>query len=467
MKQAIVFGVVLVLVISGCRKIEIDGNETGSGGNNETENPVLAGRISSDLTLKAANVYKLRGVVYLVDGATLTIEAGTRIEGEKSTRGALIITRGTRIIANGTKEKPIVFTSDASAPAAGDWGGIVLLGRATTNSVFNNVAGVGEIEGGVNNGEGLGLYGGADDNDNSGSLKYVRIEYAGYAFLPDKELNSLTVAGVGKGTIIDYVQVSYALDDAFEFFGGTVNASHLIAYKTLDDDFDTDNGYRGKVQFGIVLRDSTTADKSKVEAFESDNDANGSTLTPQTAAVFSNITAIGPRASTANAGAANYLAGAQIRRNSGISIFNSLFAGWPTGILIDASKGESTDKNIKSGLLNIQNTVIAGTAKPLDYAVSSTSPTGWTRDSVTNWFLTPAFGNNIYNTNEEINLRSPFSYSAPDVTPQAGSPLLGGAAFTNAKLNDPFFKKTVQFRGAVGAAGTEDGDWWKGWTLFK
>ena len=246
-----------------------------------------------------------------------------------------------------------------------------------------------------------------------------------------------------------------------------MNASHLIAYKTLDDDFDTDNGYRGKVQFGIILRDSTLADKSKVEAFESDNDPNGSTLHPQTAAVFSNITAIGPRASVVNTGAANYLAGAQIRRNSGISIFNSLFAGWPTGILIDASKGEPTDKNIRSGLLNIQNTVIAGTAKPLDYAASPTSATGWTRDSVTNWFLTAAFGNQIYNTNEEINLRAPFTYSEPDITPQPGSPLLAGAAFTNAKLGDAFFKKTVQFRGAVGSAGTEDGDWWKGWSLFK
>jgi hypothetical protein len=468
MKQRILAGLLVIFAISSCRKIEIDGPDGSSGGNtNNPNNNILSGRISSDLTLKATNVYKLRGVVYLVDGATLTIEPGTRIEGEKTTRGALIVTRGARIIANGTREKPIVFTSNASTPAAGDWGGIVLLGRATTNSSFNNVPGIGEIEGGINNGEGLGLYGGADDNDNSGSLKYIRIEYAGYAFLPDKELNSLTLGGVGRGTVIDYVQISYALDDAFEFFGGTVNASHLISYKTLDDDFDTDNGYRGNVQFGIVIRDSTIADKSKVEAFESDNDPNGSSLSPQTSAVFSNITAIGPRAGTNNTGSANFLAGAQIRRNSGISIFNSVIAGWPIGILIDASKGEPADKNIKAGVLNIRNTVIAGSQKPLEYAMSPTSTTGWNRDSVTSWFLTPAFGNNIYNTNEEINLTAAFNYSSPDIIPQSASPLLTGASFTNSKLTDAFFKKTVNFRGAAGAAGTEDGDWWKGWSVFR
>ena len=403
--------------------------------------------------------------MYLVDGATLTVEPGTRIEGEKSTRGALIITRGTKLIANGTKDKPIVFTSDAATPASGDWGGIVMLGRAKTNNSFNGVAGVGEIEGGVNNGEGHGLYGGADDDDNSGILKYVRIEYAGYAFLPDKELNSLTLGGVGAGTTIDHVQVTYALDDAFEFFGGSVNATHLIAYKTLDDDFDTDNGFRGKIQFGIVVRDSTRADISKVEAFESDNDANGSSLVPQTAAVFSNITAIGPRATTNNIGNSLFLAGAQIRRNSSISIFNSVFLGWPTGVLIDASKGVPTDNNITANTLSIQNTVIAGCAKPVSYAVSPTTPTGWNDAAALAWFNTVASSNTIYATNDEVKLSAAFNYANPDFTPQAGSPVLTGASFTNNKVASGF--KAVSFRGAVGAAGTEDGDWWKGWTSFK
>ena len=143
--------------------------------------------------------------------------------------------------------------------------------------------------------------------DNSGILRYVRIEYAGYAFLPDNEINGLTFGGVGSGTVIDYVQVSYANDDSFEWFGGTVNCSHLISYRTLDDDFDTDNGFSGTVQFGICLRDSAVADISKSEAFESDNDANGSQLTPQTKAVFSNMTVIGPRETLTNMGSNLFL----------------------------------------------------------------------------------------------------------------------------------------------------------------
>jgi len=464
MKKVFLFALMGALLIGGCRKIEVDGDGGDGGGNNNGgENAILSGRINSDRTLKEGTVYKLRGIVYVVEGATLTIEPGTRIEGEKSSRGALVVTRGAKLVAEGTKDKPIVFTSDNASPSAGDWGGIVLLGRATTNSVFNNAAGVGEIEGGVNNGEGLGLYGGADDADNSGILKYVRIEYAGYAFLPDKELNSLTMGGVGSGTTIDYVQVSHALDDAFEWFGGTVNAKHLISYKTLDDDLDTDNGFRGLIQFAIILRDSTIADKSKVEGFESDNDANGSTLNPQTAAVFSNVTVIGPRATLDNIGSANFLAGAQIRRNSSISIFNSIFLGWPTGILIDASKGEPTDMNIPDRL-RIRNTVVAGSAKAVNYSASTTAPTGWDAAAALNWFNTADYANTIYPTVDEVQLTSPFDYSNPDVTPKAGSPVLTGGAFADPKLSTHFSQ--VTFRGAVGSAGTEDGDWWKGWTSF-
>ncbi|HRQ51483.1 MAG TPA: hypothetical protein PLR74_13145, partial [Agriterribacter sp.] len=161
--------------------------------------------------------------------------------------------------------------------------------------------------------------------------------------------------------------------------------SHLIAYKTLDDDFDSDNGYRGNVQFGIVLRDSSRADISKVEAFESDNDANGSSLTPQTAPVFSNITAIGPREKTINTGNSLYNAAAQLRRNTSTSIFNSVFMGWPTGLLIDASKGVPVQGNITAGTLVVQNTTIAGCAVPTRFADNTGAPTGWTHTDVTNW----------------------------------------------------------------------------------
>ena len=143
------------------------------------------------------------------------------------------------------------------------------------------------------------------------------------------------------------------------WYGGSVNAKYLIAYKTQDDDFDTDNGFSGKVQFGLVLRDSLIADISTSEAFESDNNSGGTTATPKTTAIFSNITAIGPRASAGNVGNSLYRTGAQIRRNSALSIYNSVFMGWPQGILIDASTGPDTVLNAKVSSLRIMFTTLA------------------------------------------------------------------------------------------------------------
>ncbi|HEV2833001.1 MAG TPA: hypothetical protein VGW31_13555, partial [Hanamia sp.] len=425
MKKLMYLSLFAIIVSVGCRKIEVDGGSTnGNTENGNTENTILEGRISENRTLKASQTYKLRGLVYVTNGAVLTIEPGTKIVGEKGKNGGLIITRSCKIIADGTAEKPIVFTSEEANPRRGDWAGLVLLGNAPTNASFNGQEGIGEIEGGINNSDGLGLYGlGKSSNpaDNSGILRYVRIEYAGYAFLPDKEINGLTFGGVGNQTIVDYVQVSYANDDSFEWFGGTVNCTHLISYKALDDDFDTDNGFSGKVQFGIVLRDSAVADISKSEAFESDNDANGSQLLPQTKAIFSNMTVVGPRASSANIGNSLFLAGAQIRRNSSESIFNSIIIGWPVGILIDASKGYPTDNNLEASL-NVQNTIIAGCATPVKYAASTTSPTGATNATILDWFNTASFGNTIVTATTDAKLEAPFNYTNPDFSPQAGSP---------------------------------------------
>jgi hypothetical protein len=437
MKKLFILIAAVGFMSAGCRKIEVDGSTiiTNGGVGTTTENTILEGRITQNLTLKSQFTYKLRGLVYVTNGAILTIEPGTKIVGELKRQGGLIITRSSKIIADGTVDKPIVFTSEAATPARGDWSGIVILGNAPTNSSFNGVQGIGEIEGGINNSDGLGLYGtpitqGQNPADNSGILRYVRIEYAGYAFLPDKEINGLTFGGVGSGTVVDYVQISYANDDSFEWFGGTVNCKHLISFRTLDDDFDTDNGFNGKVQFGIVLRDSGVADISKSEAFESDNDANGSTLTPQTKAIFSNMTIIGPRATPTSIGNSLFLAGAQIRRNSSQSIFNSIIMGWPVGLLIDASKGVPTDNNIPTGLL-VQNTIIAGCDVAVKYSPSATTPTGATDASMLAWFNTSAYGNSIVNISTDV-LSAPFNYTAPDFTPGSNSPASTGASFTNA-----------------------------------
>jgi hypothetical protein len=465
MKRLTLTALAAVLLATGCRKIEVDDNGTSNTGNNSgtTENLVISGKINADRTLKTGNTYTLRGIAYVVDGAKLTIEPGVIIQGEKSSRGTLVITRGSQIIANGTAEKPIVFTSNATTPTRGDWGGLVICGRAKTNNSFNGVVGVGEVEGGINNAEGLGLYGGADDNDNSGSLKYVRVEYAGYAYLPDKELNGITFCAVGKGTEVDYVEVSYANDDSFEWFGGTVDCKHLIAYRGLDDDFDTDNGFSGRVQFAIGFRDSLVADISGSNGFESDNDAGGSALNPQTSAVFSNVTLVGPRENTTNIGNSNYKRGLHIRRNSSLSLFNSIVMGWPTGWLLDASTGTPTDLNITAATprLVLENTILAGNNTALSYTASSAAPTGWTIADLTTYFNRATGGNNILPTTADVKLTAPFKYDGTvDFNPAAGSPALTGGGFTSPKVA-AWFTATA-YRGACGSGDT----WWKNWTRF-
>lgn len=466
MKKLLIVLIGAGFLFNSCRKIEVDGTPSDPT-NPSTENTILEGRISENRTLHAQNIYKLRGLVYVTNGAILTIEPGTRIVGESGRNGGLIITRSCKIIADGTADKPIIFTSESATPARGDWAGVVILGNAPTNSSFNGVQGVGEIEGGVNNSDGLGLYGTPSTQqqnpaDNSGILRYVRIEYAGYAFLPDKEINGLTFGGVGSQTIVDNVQVSYANDDSFEWFGGTVNCKHLISYRALDDDFDTDNGFAGKVQFGISFRDSSVADISKSEAFESDNNSVGGTTAPQTAVVFSNMTVMGPRATLANNGNSLFVWGAQIRRNSSMSLFNSIIMGYPTGLYIDATTGTPTDNNIPNSLL-IQNTIIAGCPTPLLYSLGSNTnvpATPNTTATITAWFNTPSYGNSILTNNSDVGLTAPFNYNAPDFNPTPGSAAASGANFSHAKLAG---LTSVTYKGACDVGDT----WWKKWTQFK
>jgi hypothetical protein len=481
-KSIFYFAAFASLAITSCRKIETDGDGSGngsgnSGGGGGTTNTVtLTGKITTNTTLKKGDENILRGLVYVTNGATLTVEAGATVKGSFSGAdvAALIITRGAKINAVGTETEPVVFTSASPSPRSGDWGGIIILGKATINATFLGTNGLLQIEGGVDNAEGDGLAGSGDakvptaiDDDSSGKMSFVRIEYAGYAFQPDKEINSLTMAGVGSKTVIDHIQITYGKDDAFEWFGGTVNCKYLIAYKTQDDDFDTDNGYKGRVQFGLVIRDSLIADISNSEAFESDNNPNGSTATPKTSPVFSNITAIGPRATLGNVGSTYFLAGAHIRRNSSISIYNSVFLGWPTGIFIDASTGSPTDLNINDSTLRIRFTTIAGSATPVRYRASNT-PTGATEASITSWFTNPYFGNTIIANTADAKLIQPFNYTAPDPTPFAGGsgyqPILAGANFTDPKVATGF--EVVAFRGAVGPSGANN-TWYKGWTKFN
>ncbi len=247
----------------------------------------LTGNINQTTTLTSDKVWTLKGYVYVTDGAKLIIQPGTKIISDLAEKGALCIERGAQIIAEGTSQKPIVFTSGNAEGqrSPGDWGGIVILGRATTNRSSEPT-----IEGGIGR-----PYGGTNDLDNSGILKYVRIEYAGIAALPNSEINALTLGGVGSGTIIENVQTIYANDDAFEFFGGTVSPKNLYAFATADDDFDFDFGFTGTITNGVAKRDPQFVDNGDAgNGVECDNDGTGSSAQPFTHPKLSNMVLVGP-----------------------------------------------------------------------------------------------------------------------------------------------------------------------------
>ena len=479
MKQSLFLLTALAtLAWSGCRKIESDGeiqvvvvNGGGSGSGTTGQTITLQGRIGADTVLKKQNTYILKGLVYMVNNATMTIEPGTVIKGSYSGTdvAALIITRGAKLQANGLPTDPIVFTSASPNPQSGDWGGIVICGKAPVNTSFNGAANTLQVEGGIDNANGDGLAGGTDAADNSGTLRFVRIEYGGYAYQPDKEINSLTMACVGNGTTIENVQVSYAKDDAYEWFGGSVNCKYLIAYKTLDDDFDTDNGFSGKIQFGLIIRDSLLADISRSEAFESDNNSGGTTATPKTSAIFSNITAIGPRATLTNVGNSLFRGGTHIRRNTAISIFNSIIMGWPVGVELDGTTGSSVALNVEDSSLRLRNITLAGNT--LNTKFAGAAGVTITNDAAfTTWFTSPFYNNDLLVNASDAKLVQPFNYAAPDPTPFGGSngnaKILTGGGFTDPKFNgDTYFDKTITFRGGIAPAGPNS-TWWKGWTKF-
>ncbi len=430
-----------------------DVNDKGTQIGNGNQEFVFTGK----QTLKKGT-YILKGWVYIANGAELTIEPGTIIKGDKQTKAALIAERGGKLIAQGTETQPIVFTSEQKAGERrpGDWGGIILCGKARTNATEQ------QIEGGPRT-----KHGGTDDTDNSGVLSYVRIEFAGYPFKADQEINGLTLGSVGSGTKIDHVQVSYSNDDSFEWFGGTVNCKYLVAYKGWDDDFDTDNGFSGHVQYGLAIRDANIADKSMSNGFESDNNAQGSSSDPHTSAVFSNITFVGPKAVASdfvndskyiNGGSMNpnngsglgrFQSGMQIRRDSHLSCFNSVVVGWPVGLILDNEKG-NTQEAATNGQLKLQNLYFAN----LDAIGTDNNKvlTDDTQSSFSTKFFLAQLGN-VYSKS------AAGWFDVTGYRPLATSPLLNAASFTDALLAG--FDK-VSYVGAFGAGN----DWTANWTNF-
>jgi Secretion system C-terminal sorting domain len=416
---------------------------------------VVSGEITQNTTWTADKIYVLTGYVYVKNNATLTIQPGTLIQGDKQTHAALVIRRGGKIIADGTRQMPIVFTSNASQPAPGDWGGLVLCGYAPTNTnTGTGIACLGVAEGGIDTPDGDARYGSGDQpggcgnaDDNSGILRFVRIEYAGYAFQLNNELNGLTLAGVGRGTTIDYVQVSHSGDDGFEFFGGTVNCKHLISYGNRDDDFDMDLGYQGNIQFALAIRNPLLADVSGSNGLEVDNDGSGTTATPKTRPNLSNFTIIGPSGTVAD----NYRRNAHIRRNAEPALFNSLLMGeYPVGIFVD---GLATITNAQNNLIEIKNTRVADAPELLKTSDNSFN--------ISQWFGNTAWNNTAANSSMPFGLPDPFNYANPNAQPPTNAAVATGASFQSPRTSINFFQQ-VSYLGALDP--TED--WTCQWAKF-
>ncbi len=455
---------------------------------------LVSGIIEGNVTWTANKIYKLSGFVRVGEEATygtigkvgnLTIEPGTVIVGERATKGALIVQRGSKINAIGTAAAPIVFTSerDPGTREAGDWGGLVICGKAPNN--LPDDATNRQLEGGYG-----AYHGGTDAADNSGTLKYVRLEYAGIPINPNQEVNSLTMGSVGSGTTIDYVQASFGLDDSFEWFGGTVNCKHLIAYKGLDDDFDTDNGFSGYVQYGVGIRGAAIADQSGSNGFECDNDANGSSNTPFTSAIFANMSIIGAKGASSTSIDPLFQHGAQLRRNNKQKIYNTVITGYPYGVYIDSQKGVGSNAktNAANGDIDLGNVVLAGVdgwgtngwglnwsvaVKPMGVPVPgfenmtslntglSTGLTAFTIGTAVpeDWFKALT-GNKLVATQANLGLSSTlWSAGRPTFTLTAGtSESLIGA---NLKSGLPAFFEATDYVGAFKST-----DWTAGWAEF-
>lgn len=378
----------------------------------------VTGTITSNTTWTNNNTYLLSGVVYVDSLVTLTIQPGTVIRGA-SGNSSLLVERGGKLIAEGTPCNPIVFTTNAAAGsrAPGQWGGVLLLGRARHN-LGTNILIEGLDPANIEN-----YHGGTVDNDNSGSLKYVRIEYGGFIFSANNEINGLTLGSVGSGTTIEHVQVSFTNDDAFEWFGGSANAKYLVAYRNVDDDFDTDNGFSGTVQYALSIKDPALSDVSQSEGFESDNDNPGTAESryPKTSAKFYNVTQIGAFRCASNAAGSGvspssflHRRGARLRRNTDQKIYNSIFlANW-RGLFLDGALALS---NVDQDSLVFRNNIIAS-----DFTSTWTGTTyNGTRslaaeDAATrSRLLNPVYANDSINTCAL--LTNAWSFTAPDFRP--------------------------------------------------
>ena len=395
---------------------------------------VVSGEVTGAETWVNSNYYVLRGAVFVRDGGTLTIQAGTRVIGETWSNGTLIVSRGGRIEAVGTASQPIVFTSDqpVGGRGRGDWGGLIINGRARLNTPSGEASGEGDT----------GTYGGSNDSDDSGTLKYVRVEFAGIEFSPDNELNGIAFQGVGSGTTVDYVQVHMNRDDAFEFFGGTVDIKHAVASNTADDSFDWTQGWRGRAQFVAITQRSDDADWG----IEADNSSSNHNSEPRSHPQIYNMTICGDP--DRNEGAESVRA-VLFRVGTAVTFRNFIVLGSKTlGMQMNDA---ATIAQVTNGTTQVGAGVISGPATPLHSSVAGFVSSGRFPNVLTN----PA--------NVGVSAADCARHEAPDFQPTGVATLAGGQLAPILPPNDGFFE-TVTYIGAVPPAPAAD--WTDGWTSY-
>ncbi|WP_296633787.1 multidrug transporter [Polaribacter sp.] len=352
MKNKILLAIVIsaTLFIScgedGTSDIVINLPDNGGGNSgNQGQFVSLSGSVTSDLTLDSTNEYKLTGPTVIEDGVTLTIPAGMVIEAAATGADVyLAVAQGGKIIAEGTSSQPIIFTSDANTPNAGDWGGLILLGKAPVNSITGSATATSEI--------GTLSYGGSEADDNSGILRYVRVEYSGGKASGQSENNGFSFYGVGSGTVVEYIQMFEGSDDGVEFFGGTVNVSYLSVVNSQDDSIDWTEGYTGTITDAYVKHGVSHDKGIEADGYNTDVGNNSNPLYFSKPTV-TNLTIVGLGSGTGNE-AIRLRAGTQ-------GIFTNVkLEGFAEGFDLDGDQGDNpTGAGVLSGDLNVNSVIFS------------------------------------------------------------------------------------------------------------
>jgi hypothetical protein len=461
-----VFLPALAILALGCSELDPLGpDDTVPPGDATITADITANRL-----FQAETTYTLSGFIKVANGATLTIEPGTKIVGDFEVPGSsLFVLRGAKINAVGTAELPIVFTSErSSGRQAGDWGGLIIVGNGIINRADPTIL------------EGTGTnattnpqvnYGGGTNNaDDSGELRYVRVEFAGYATAADAELNSFTFAAVGSGTRLSFLQSLYGLDDSFEWFGGAVDGRNLVSYEAGDDHFDASEGYTGRNQFLIAFqsirpdaRPAAGSPSTDPQGFENDgcsgaNCLSGQNSTPRTDAMFANFTFVGTGPGVVDGTSGGI--GLMLRRGTTGHYVNGIIARWPRAAI--SVRDQTTIDRVADGSLLIRNVYLAENG-PTFQATSGSNIQG-TVDLGTASIEVAAGGittSSLFTSFAATPTTATLDWS---LSPTAAARTGGTGAFTGAlatKAGSAVAGTT--YRGASDPNGAK---WWTGWTNY-